>query len=146
MAGEQDAALRTQHILQQRARERREHEASPESGANSNSVRTHLSQSCSQYEVVRNINGSVVGQLIGPSLSIKGFFNTSVAVCIARDVTIPVCWIKYSVTDFVSMDGQGLLSAPLLVETTSSLEDQVSIISGIRTPVSPQGSKILKSQ
>jgi hypothetical protein len=108
-------------------------------------VRTHLSQSCSQYEVVRNINGSVVGQLIGPALSIMGFFNTSVAVCIARDVTIPVCWIKYSVPDFVSMDGNGFLSAPLLVETTSSLEDQVSSISGISTPGSPPGPQILKS-
>jgi hypothetical protein len=122
-------------------------------------VRTHLSESCSQYEVVRNSNGSVVGQLIGPALSIEGFFNTSVAVCIARDVTIPICWIKYSVTDFVSIDGDGVLSAPLLVDTTSSLQDQISSISGTSGPGStasrmqlartsgaaPDGSELLTS-
>ena len=42
---------------------------------------THLSPSCSQYEVIRNSNGSVVGQLIRPALTIQGFYNMTVAVC-----------------------------------------------------------------
>ena len=71
-----------------------------------------------------------MGQLIGPALTLHGFFNTSVAVCIARDVTIPICWIKYSVTDFATVDANGLPSSPLLVSTISSLTDQVSSIAG----------------
>ena len=81
-------------------------------------------------QVITNRHGAVVGQLIGPALTVEGFADKKVAVCIAREVQIQVCWLKYSVPDFVSGDGSGGYSDPLLVNTSSSLTHQVSFVTG----------------
>ena len=51
-------------------------------------------------------------------------------MCIARDVSIPVCWIKYSVPDFVASDGSAGYTVPLLINTSTSLAHQVSFLEG----------------
>jgi len=81
---------------------------------------------CADYEVIKNSNNEVVGQLIGNGFTITGIgalgAGKSINVCVPPDSTgsIPLCTHKYPVQDLALGTADKKPGVPLMVAVTNS--------------------------
>jgi hypothetical protein len=87
--------------------------------------RAAISTSCSQFEIVPNAAGDIIGQLIGNGLALKGLTRGSVSVCLPKDQEIPLCTQKYSVLDLALGDSNNRPGVPLQLPVTIDKSNQV---------------------
>jgi hypothetical protein len=71
---------------------------------------------CEQYEVVKNTDGQVVGQIIGNGMVIKGIKNGDVKVCVKTDPNVPRCLAKFKVNDIALGTADNKPGVPLQKE------------------------------
>ena len=77
-----------------------------------------IKTTCSQFEVVPNTNGGIVGQLIGNGVTLKGLSRGFVKACLRVDQDIPLCLSKYSVQDFAIGTSDNRPGQPLGLSVT----------------------------
>jgi len=70
--------------------------------AASGNRRNGVSLSCTDFEIVKNANNEVIGQVVGAAAVIEGVASSEVLLCIKIEdsETIPQCDYKYTVLDF----------------------------------------------
>ena len=83
------------------------------------------SSTCSEFEIIQNSNGEIVGQLAGDGLGIQGLKEGAVRVCLPTNKDIGQCFTKYPVDDFAIGDDDGRPGQPLNLATTRDKSDQV---------------------
>jgi hypothetical protein len=111
------------------------------SSSMSNDRRTAPSISCSDFEIIRNSQGQVVGQPIGDGLAVGGLKDGNMTVCLQNIKNIPKCMVKYPVADFAFGDDKNKPTVPLGITITTDKSDrlcgQVSIKATGKTLVFP---------
>ena len=107
----------------------------------SNDRREAPSISCSDFEIIRNSQGQVVGQPIGDGLAVEGLKDGNMTVCLQNVKNIPKCMVKYPVADFALGDDNNKPTVPLGITVITDRSDrlcgQVSIKATGKTLVFP---------
>lgn len=80
---------------------------------------------CSQFEIVRNTKGEVVGQLIGGGLTVKGLTSGEGMLCVPADLEIPRCAIRYTAYDFALGNQDAGVDRPMEISVTTNKADQI---------------------
>ena len=88
-------------------------------------TRRATTQACTQFELVRNSKGEVVGQLIGGGLTVKGLTSGEGRLCVPADLEIPRCALRYTVYDFaLGTEGAGV-DKPMGISVTTNKADDI---------------------
>jgi len=90
-----------------------------------NDRRAAASISCSDFDIIRNSQGQVVGQLIGDGLAVEGLKSGNMTVCLQNTKNIPKCMVKYPVTDFAFGDDTNKPTMPLGITITTDKSDRL---------------------
>jgi len=88
-------------------------------------VRRVNAKDCTQFEIVKNVRGEVVGQLVGGGLTVKGLTAGEGRLCVPADLEIPRCAIRYTVYDFALGTQGGGVDRPLQLAVTTNKADQI---------------------
>ena len=88
--------------------------------------RAAASSTCSQFEIVPNAAGAIVGQVIGNGLMLKGASRGTIRVCLdAPKKEIPLCFQKYSDVDFSFGDQNNRPGVPLQLAIETNKQNRV---------------------
>ena len=80
---------------------------------------------CTRYEVVKNANGEIIGQVVGNGLTVKGPTKGTAKACVPMDPEIPKCIIKYPVFGFAMGTSSGNIGLPIPTTVTTDKSDQL---------------------
>jgi hypothetical protein len=79
---------------------------------------------CAQFEIIKDSNGHVVGQLAGNGFAVQGLKSGTARVCLPTDEKIPKCLDKFKVQDFALGDEKGMPSVPLKLDVSIDKSNQ----------------------